>query len=201
MKDMRAVLRLVALAAVLVLTGCAAPEPVPEAAAPTSSPPAATTLAASPSPSPAETSRASSPTPAPTEVPDTLAFTSTTVDGQPFDGASLAGKPVLLWFWAPWCPTCRSQADEVKAIAQNYDGKVAVIGVGSLSDDDAAIKAFAVDAPGPTHLNDTSGAVFRHFGVVQQSSFVLLDAAGQKAWSVGYGGGDDLADQVAAVAD
>ena len=51
-----------------------------------------------------------------------------------------------------------------------------------------------------THLSDASGAVFRHFEVVQQSSFVLLDAEGKKAYSVGYGGSDDLADRVAAVA-
>ena len=41
--------------------------------------------------------------------------------------------------------------------------------------------------------------MWRHFEVVQQSSFVLLDDKGE-GWSVGYGGSDDLADQVAAVA-
>ena len=122
------------------------------------------------------------------------------MEGQPFDGASLAGKPVLLWFWAPWCPTCRSQANDVSAIANDYAGRVAVIGVGSLSEDAAAIRQFAAKAPGPVHLDDRSGDVFRHFGVVEQSSFVLLDAEGRKTWSVGYGGSDDLAEQVAAVA-
>ena len=28
-------------------------------------------------------------------------FTGSTVDGAPFDGAELAGTPVVLWFWAP----------------------------------------------------------------------------------------------------
>ena len=74
-----------------------------------------------------------------------------------------------------------------------------MIGVGSLADAEA-IEGFAADAPGLTHLSDDSGAVFRHFEVVQQSSFVLLDAEGRRSWSVGYGGSDDLADQVAAVA-
>jgi hypothetical protein len=30
-------------------------------------------------------------------------FAGTTVEGKPFSGASLAGKPTVLWFWAPWC--------------------------------------------------------------------------------------------------
>ena len=51
-----------------------------------------------------------------------------------------------------------------------------------------------------THLSDATGAVFRHFEVVQQSSFVLLDADGEKVYTVGYGGSDDLADRVADVA-
>lgn len=37
-------------------------------------------------------------------------FTVATLDGATFDGRSLAGKPALLWFWAPWCPTCLGQA-------------------------------------------------------------------------------------------
>ena len=32
----------------------------------------------------------------------TLDFNATTVSGDPFDGASLDGKPTVLWFWAPW---------------------------------------------------------------------------------------------------
>ena len=38
-------------------------------------------------------------------APAVLDFTSETVAGEPFDGADLAGKPTVFWFWAPWCPT------------------------------------------------------------------------------------------------
>lgn len=34
--------------------------------------------------------------------PDALAFRGSTVDGAAFDGAELAGRPVVLWFWAPF---------------------------------------------------------------------------------------------------
>lgn len=42
--------------------------------------------------------------PAPTTaaVPEVLAFTATLVGGGSFDAASLAGRPALLWFWAPF---------------------------------------------------------------------------------------------------
>ena len=133
-----------------------------------------------------------------TAVPATLQFRAETVDGRPFSGANLAGKPVVFWFWAPWCPTCRSQIPQVQELAARYDDQVSVVGVGSL-DDASAIAAFADDVPGPTQLADVDGSVWRHFGVIEQSSFVLLDAKGAVVLEAGYGGADDLADQVAAL--
>ena len=193
---------LVGIVAVVLLAGCASPT-APEAGSPpaSSAAPSASAIAtaaatsAEPSPSPSTATSAAKKI----KVPDTLRFNATTVDGRPFEGASLAGQPALFWFWAPWCPTCRGQIDQVQGIARDFDGRVNVIGVGSL-DDAKAIDRFAADAPGMTHLSDASGAIFRHFGVVQQSSFVLLDADGKKAYSVGYGGSRDLAQRVADVA-
>jgi thiol-disulfide isomerase/thioredoxin len=202
---MRKVLCLAMVSAVLLVAGCAGAQPTsvgpPSPTAPSSSATAAPrpSVASSPVTSP---SSGRSDTPLPTtqtKVPATLQFTATKVDGGDFDGAILAGKPVLLWFWAPWCPVCRGQIDQVQRIARDNEGKVNVVGVGSL-DGAKAISGFAADAPGMTHLSDESGAVWRHFEVVQQSSFVLLDAKGAKVYSVGYGGSDDLADRVAAVA-
>ncbi len=132
-------------------------------------------------------------------MPETLRFTATTVDGKPFDGASLAGHPTLLWFWAPWCPTCRGQIPQVTGLAREYADQVQVIGVGA-QDSASAIREFADEAPGPIHLTDADGKVWKHFSVAEQSSFVLLDATGNKVFSTGYGGSDKLSDRVAEVA-
>jgi thiol-disulfide isomerase/thioredoxin len=128
-------------------------------------------------------------------VPENLAFTGTTVSGDEFEGASLAGRPTLLWFWAPWCPTCRGQIPQVQGIATEHAGELNVIGVGSL-DSAEAIDGFADDVDGITHLEDTEGALWKRFGVTEQSSFVLLDAAGSVVFEAGYGGTEELGDRV-----
>ncbi len=109
-------------------------------------------------------------------VPAVLDFSASTVAGDGFEGASLAGKPAVLWFWAPWCPTCRGQIDGVSALADEYGATVNFVGVGSL-DEASAIAGFAGDVPADfPHLLDPEGAVWRHFGVIEQSSYVVLDA-------------------------
>ena len=65
--------------------------------------------------------------PAATSAGPLLAFTATTLDGEPFDGMSLAGKPTVLWFWAPWCPVCLQQAPGVRAAIEQYGDKVNIV--------------------------------------------------------------------------
>ena len=156
----------------------------------------------------AEVSDSASPTPEPTKerptgkksapVPETLDFSATTVAGASFEGSSLAGRPTLLWFWAPWCPTCRGQIPQVEGLAADFDGELNVVGVGSL-DSAEAIAGFADDVDGVTQLEDTEGELWKRFGVVEQSSFVLLDADGAVAFEAGYGGSGDLDAEVDAV--
>lgn len=134
---------------------------------------------------------------APAET-DLLSFSAVTVDGAPFEGTELAGKPAVLWFWAPWCPTCRAQAGGVTRLAEEYAGQVSVVGVGGLGDVED-IRAYARQVDGPVQLIDPEGAVWRHFGVTAQSTYVVLDAEGAVVAS-GYLDDHVLADKVAELA-
>lgn len=186
----RAARLLPVLVGLVLVTGCAGEPSASEEPAPAGS---TSTSSSEPDPEPTAGSRDEE-----RPVPETLDFTATTVSGDPFEGASLAGRPALLWFWAPWCPTCRSQVPQVQGIAEQYGEDVAVIGVGSL-DSAEAIAEFAEGVGGVTHLEDIDGALYRRFGIAEQSSFVLLDADGEVAFETGYGGSQDLAAEVADV--
>jgi peroxiredoxin len=133
-------------------------------------------------------------------VPEALTFTATTVDGKPFDAKTLAGKPTVLWFWAPWCPTCKGQAAETAKVAADYRGKANVVGVAGL-DKNAAMRAFVSDTGTGSfsHLSDESGEVWKRFEVTQQSSYVLLDRTGRTVYEGVLPGGKGLADKVAAL--
>jgi len=120
-----------------------------------------------------------------------LDFTSTTVAGETFEGATLTGKPTVLWFWAPWCPTCRAQIAGVSNLAEQHPDDLAVVGVGSLDDPDAIADFAGEVSPDVTMLSDDDGAVWRHFGIKEQSTYVVLDENGKQVAS-GYLSDDEL---------
>jgi thiol-disulfide isomerase/thioredoxin len=116
-------------------------------------------------------------TSAPT-VPEQLRFTANTVDGKEFSGESLAGKPALLWFWAPWCPKCQAEAPTI-AEAASSTGNVQFIGVAA-QDEVSAMQGFVdrFDLGSFPHLADTDAAVWQRFGVTYQPAYAFVSSDG-----------------------
>lgn len=51
----------------------------------------------------------------------------TWVGPKPTPLARLKGKPVILYFWAHWCPTCKRQAPDLSKLAAEYGAKGLVV--------------------------------------------------------------------------
>lgn len=119
------------------------------------------------------------------KVPAELKFEATKLDGGMFDGTSLAGKPVVFWFWAPWCPKCQAEGPAVAKAAQKYGDKVAFVGIGGLDKNREAMNRFVsrTGTSGLVQLDDRAGTLYKHFRVTSQSSYLFMNAEGgtQKA--------------------
>ncbi|MFY1617042.1 thioredoxin-like domain-containing protein [Micromonospora sp. WMMD736] len=181
------------VAALLATAACTGTVPPDAAAAGT--PPAAT---GSPTPSATPSAGASSAPAAP--VPDTLRFTGTTLAGSAFDATRLAGRPVVLWFWAPWCATCASQAWTVAEIAPKYRDTVPIVGVAGLGEQ-RDMKNFVTefDLGDMPQIDDRKGVLWKRFKVTEQSIFVIVDRDG-KVVHQGFLDGESLTARVAALA-
>ncbi|PSL06150.1 thiol-disulfide isomerase/thioredoxin [Haloactinopolyspora alba] len=169
------------LAFLLVCTACGADDSEGGTAAPTGTPPPSVSTDPPPSDAATEAAEETSP-PAETAppVPDELDFTAPTVGGGTFEGASLAGQPAVLWFWAPWCPVCQGEAPTIADLAAEYEGEVTFVGVAGLSGDLAAMEGFIADGGvgGITHIDDRDGEVYTHFGVTQQYDIGFVSPEG-----------------------
>lgn len=69
-------------------------------------------------------------------------FTLITATGEAFKLSDLRGRPVVLNFWATWCPPCRAELPEMQAAHERLAGEVAIIGVNQ-AEVPAAVQAFA----------------------------------------------------------
>jgi thiol-disulfide isomerase/thioredoxin len=129
-----------------------------------------------------------------------IEFQATTVDGEAFDGMSLAGRSAVLWFWAPWCTTCRSEAPGVAAAAASFAGDVEVIGVAGRGEVDA-MRGFVADTgtDAITHLADQDGELWTRFGVVAQPAYAFVAADGTVEVVTGALGAEALASRMDAL--
>ncbi len=63
--------------------------------------------------------------------PDALGFTLQDMEGRAVELGRWRGRPVIIDFWATWCPPCRKQIPELKKLYARYHKSrgLAVIGV------------------------------------------------------------------------
>jgi len=117
---------------------------------------------------------------APVVVPASLKFKGKTLDGKSFDAATMAGKPTILWFWAPWCATCASEAMSIADLRDEYAGRLNILGIAGMGNNkDMHEFVSDLEVGAVPHLDDEPGRLWKKFGVTEQSTYVILDRAGK----------------------
>lgn len=109
-------------------------------------------------------------------------FSLKTLDEKPLSLADFKGKqPVMLVFWATWCPICREELPQVKKIAEQFGPKgLSVVGVNvGVNDSPRRAKAYrdkyGIDYP---LAFDEGSEVTRAFGVAGTPTVLILDKQG-----------------------
>lgn len=99
-------------------------------------------------------------------------------DGTParlddFDG------PLVVNFWASWCPACVVELPDFQAASEAFAGEVTFIGMNVLPDDRAAAEALIAQTGVRYQLaEDDGGALYADFGGIAMPTTVFIDAAG-----------------------
>ena len=94
--------------------------------------------------------------------------------------AAFRGRPVVLSFFASWCPHCREELGSVAAVARADGGRIAVVGVDSNESSDAAAQRLlaAAHASYPVAL-DPDAKVATRYEVVALPVTYFLNANGK----------------------
>ncbi len=107
-------------------------------------------------------------------------FKATTLTGQNIDLESYKGKkPVVLDFFATWCPNCRRSIPNLSRLYQKYQDQIEVIGV-NLQEQEGVVREFVQSAAVafPIIL-DPDGRVTQDYGVIYTNYHVIIDKEGK----------------------
>ncbi|MDP2719755.1 MAG: TlpA disulfide reductase family protein [Dehalococcoidia bacterium] len=107
-------------------------------------------------------------------------FTLTTLDGGTVTLSALRGQPVLLNFWATWCPPCRQEMPLIQAIfEEKKDSDLHIVAV-DIGEDLSTVKKFIEDEKlGFTIALDYRKQVAQTYGIQAIPTSFLIDREGR----------------------
>ena len=118
-----------------------------------------------------------------------------TLDGKDVDLATYLRKgPVIIEFWATWCPNCHELEPHVLTFAKQYAGKVTWIIIAvSVNESVARVQKYASAHAYPMPVfYDTHGNASDAYDAPATSYIVAIDKTGKVRYT-GVGGDQDLA--------
>lgn len=117
-----------------------------------------------------------------------------TLDGKPVDLSAYIGKsPILIEFWAVWCPNCRHLEPAFMATEKKYRSRVKFIGLAvAINESVDRVKAYSQKhAFEHEILFDTDGNAAEAYDAPATSYVVVIDKAGKIVYT-GLGGDQNL---------
>ena len=116
-------------------------------------------------------------------IPSLPAVALTDLSGRPVAREELAGRPVLVEFWATWCPPCRGTLGWLGELKRRHGDRLAVLAV-AIESDEADVRRVASQAGAPLRWVLGSPEVARAFGDVSaMPTLLLFDRAGRQEGS------------------
>lgn len=107
-------------------------------------------------------------------------FKITDMNGKEVSLSEFFGKPIVLNFWASWCPPCKAEMPHFqKAFKENTDVQFLMVNA-SYNDTESSVKAF-LENGGYTFpvLTDKRGLAFRAYNVSSLPTTYFIDKNGK----------------------
>ena len=108
----------------------------------------------------------------------------TDIENKPLAMYEYQKEPLVVHFWATWCPTCKLEASNIEALSEKHN----VISIAVNSGSNEKIQNF-MNEHGLSYrvINDENGALAKRFGIEAYPTTLIYDKEGKLRFSeVGY---------------
>lgn len=106
------------------------------------------------------------------------------LDGKPVPALARDGQPLLVHFWASWCPICTAEQSSIESLAKDYPTLTVAMQSGS---DAEVLQHLRKESLTFAVLNDPEGQVSGQWGVRAVPASFIIDAQGRIRFvEVGY---------------
>ncbi len=123
------------------------------------------------------------------------ALTLQDLAGRTIAPRDLAGKIVVVEFWATWCPPCRSTLQWLGDLERSHAGRVEVVAI-AIESEEAAVRRLTAPMNLPYHLVMGNGELATRFGDISSVPTMWVFDRGGKTAAVVYGAPEDLHQRV-----
>ncbi|MGI8516789.1 MAG: TlpA family protein disulfide reductase [Acidimicrobiia bacterium] len=103
-------------------------------------------------------------------------------DGTAGNLADFAGVPVVINFWASWCPACVAELPDFEQVHGRFGDRLIFLGI-NMQEIDPESADVLIQESGVTYLlgHDRDGSIFAGFGGFAMPTTVLIDEFGNVA--------------------
>ncbi|MEW6046791.1 MAG: TlpA disulfide reductase family protein [Bacillota bacterium] len=105
-------------------------------------------------------------------------FTLKDLEGRTVRLSDLRGRPVMINFWATWCPPCREEMPHIEEFVRRFGGRIEVLGV-DVGEPAELVRAFLEKNPYSWRfLLDSDGQVMERYRVFAIPTSYFIDREG-----------------------
>lgn len=93
-----------------------------------------------------------------------------------------AGKPMIVEFWATWCPPCRTSIPHLNELHKKFKDRGLVV-IGVTDETNPTIRQFVKEVPMDYYVGtDKGGKLSEGFGVTGIPHALIVDKTGKIVW-------------------
>jgi len=106
------------------------------------------------------------------------------INNQKINFHSYKGRPLLVHFWATWCPTCKFEAANIQNLSASFQVLSIAVNSGTNEKLQAYMKSHDFNY---TVINDSNGALAKRFNIGAYPTTLIYSGTGElKFTEVGY---------------